>query len=97
MSPCKFKTKEGKNMNYKKLLKNVLLGIGTIATASNTVFAARNYNHFFSNHRILWEEGTFDSLNINNFYGVYLDAFEPCSPLNTNDHVFSGSTISNLY
>ena len=89
-------------MNYKKLLKNVLLSVGTIATASNTVFAVRNlektnYKHFFCVHDVLWEEATFEPMDTTNFYGVNLTAFEPCSPFNTNDDVFMGSTISNLY
>jgi hypothetical protein len=36
-------------------------------------------------------------MDTTNFYGVNLTAFEPCSPFNTNDDVFMGSTISNLY
>lgn len=89
-------------MNYKKLLKNVLLSAGTIVTASNAVFAVRNlenatYNHFFCTQEILWKEATIASKNINNFYGVNLTAFEPCSSSNTNDDVFMGSAISNLY
>mgnify|MGYP003296741104 FL=1 len=84
-------------MNYKKLLKNVLLSAGTIVTASNTVFAVRDYDHFFCKQKILWEEATIASKNINNFYGVNLTGFESCSSLNTNDDVFMGSTISNLY
>ena len=84
-------------MNYKKLLKNVLLSAGTIVTASNTVFAVRDYDHFFCKQKILWEEATFEPMDTTNFYGVNLTAFEPCSPFNTNDDVFMGSTISNLY
>lgn len=84
-------------MNYKKLLKNVLLSAGTIVTASNTVFAVRDYDHFFCKQKILWKEATIASKNINNFYGVNLTGFESCSSLNTNDDVFMGSTISNLY
>ena len=89
-------------MNYKKLLKNVLLSVGTIATASNTVFAVRNlgntnYKHFFCVHDVLWEEATFEPMDTTNFYGVNLEAFEYSSSSNTNDDVFMGSTISNLY
>ena len=67
-------------MNYKKLLKNVLLSAGTIVTASNTVFAVRDYDHFFCKQKILWKEATIASKNINNLDFIL---FSCCSILIT--------------
>lgn len=84
-------------MNYKKLLKNVLLSVGTVVTASNVVFAVGDYEHFFCKHDVLVKEATFYAMNITHFYGVNLTGSAYCTSSNLNDDVFMGSTISNLY